>query len=177
MWPPCCGIRRLQRTQAPRCLDLLPTPREVKRCSRGFWCDTAFSCSPNDCLSEEKTGWSLKSQDRDTNRPISSCINLTSFSDRIFSQSKLLPKTTHDLGLKTSIQNFNSFVGCTLMENQPWPQFQNGIRERSVVCVRLECSKFGLSFISAIIWGFSCNFGGNFFHSNCLLMISLIDCK
>ena len=30
------GIRRLQRTQAPRCLDLLPTPREVGRCSRIF---------------------------------------------------------------------------------------------------------------------------------------------
>ena len=57
---------------------------------------------------------------------------LTSFSDRIYSQSKLLPKKTHDLGLKTSIQNFNTFVRCTLMGNQPWPQFQHGIRERSL---------------------------------------------
>ena len=38
----------------------------------------------------------------------------------------------HDLGLKTSIQNFDAFVRCTLMGNQPWPQFQNGIRERSI---------------------------------------------
>ena len=43
-----------------------------------------------------------------------------------------MPKTTHDLGLKTSIQNFDTFVRCTLMGNQPWPQFQNGIRERSI---------------------------------------------
>ena len=47
-------------------------------------------------------------------RSISSCINLTQnvfskafinldlFSDRIYSQSWLLPKTAHDLGLKTS---------------------------------------------------------------------------
>ena len=61
---PAGGIRRLQRTQAPRCLDLLPIPREAGRCSRVFWCDTAFSCSSNDCLSEEKTSSSLKSQDR-----------------------------------------------------------------------------------------------------------------
>ena len=38
----------------------------------------------------------------------------------------------HDLGLKTSIQTFDAFVRCTLMGNQPWPQFQNGIRERSI---------------------------------------------
>ena len=38
----------------------------------------------------------------------------------------------HDLGLKTSFQNFDAFVRCTLMGNQPWPQFQNGIRERSI---------------------------------------------
>ena len=31
------GIRRLQRTQAPWCLDLLPIPREVGRCLRIFW--------------------------------------------------------------------------------------------------------------------------------------------
>ena len=37
----------------------------------------------------------------------------------------------HDLGLKTSIQTFDVFVRCTLMGNQPWPQFQNGIWERS----------------------------------------------
>ena len=37
----------------------------------------------------------------------------------------------HDLGLKTSIQTFDIFVRCTLMGNQPWPQFQNGIWERS----------------------------------------------
>ena len=43
-----------------------------------------------------------------------------------------IAQTTHDLGLKTSIQNFDTFVRCTLMGNQPWPQFQNGIRERSI---------------------------------------------
>ena len=90
---PAGGIRRLQRTQAPWCLDLLPIPREVGRCSRVFWCDTAFGCSPNDCLSEEKTGSSLKSQDR--------------------------------------------------------------VRALLIVCVRLECSKLGSSFILALIWGLS----------------------
>ena len=39
----------------------------------------------------------------------------------------------HHLGLKTSIQTFDAFVRCTLMGNQPWPQFQSGIRERSIV--------------------------------------------
>ena len=34
----------------------------------------------------------------------------------------------HDLGLKTSIQKLDAFVRYTLMGNQPWPQFQNGIR-------------------------------------------------
>ena len=38
----------------------------------------------------------------------------------------------HDLGLKTFIQTFDTFVTCRLMGNQPWPQFQNGIRERSI---------------------------------------------
>ena len=38
----------------------------------------------------------------------------------------------HNLGLKTSIQNFDTFVRYTLMGNQPWAQFQNGIRERSI---------------------------------------------
>ena len=85
------GIQRLQPTQAPRCLDLLPIPREVGRCSRAFWCDTTFGCSPNDCLIEEKTGSSLKSQDR--------------------------------------------------------------VRALLIVCVRLECSKLGSSFISVLIWG------------------------
>ena len=62
-------------------------------------------------------------------KPLSTLI---SFSDRIYSQRSLLPKATHDLGLKTSIQNFDAFIRCTLMGNQPWPQFQNGIRERSI---------------------------------------------
>ena len=39
-----------------------------------------------------------------------------------------------DLGLTTSIQTFDAFVKCTLMGNQPWPQLQNRIRERSIVC-------------------------------------------
>ena len=43
-----------------------------------------------------------------------------------------MPKPTHALGLKTSIQTFDAFVRCALMGNQPWPPFQNGIRERSV---------------------------------------------
>ena len=90
---PAGGIRRLQRIQAPRCLNLLPIPREVGRYSRVFWCHTAFGCSPINCLSEEKTGTSLKSQDR--------------------------------------------------------------VRALLTVCVRLECSKFGSSFISALIWGLS----------------------
>ena len=38
----------------------------------------------------------------------------------------------HDLGLKTSIQTFDVFVRGTLMGNQPWSQFKNGIRERSI---------------------------------------------
>ena len=38
----------------------------------------------------------------------------------------------HDLGLKVSIQTFDAFVRCTLMGNQPWSQFQNGIWERSI---------------------------------------------
>ena len=59
---------------------------------KGFWCDSAFSCSSNDCLSEEKTGSSLNSQDR--------------------------------------------------------------VRALLIVCVKLECSKLGSSFISALIWGF-----------------------
>ena len=49
-----------------------------------------------------------------------------------------MPKTTHDLGLKTSIQTFDAFVRCTLMGNQPWPQFQSGIRERSIITLRLQ---------------------------------------
>ena len=61
---PAGGIRHLQRTQAPWCLDLLPIPREVGRCSGVCWCDTAFSCSPKNYLSKVKTGSSLKSQDR-----------------------------------------------------------------------------------------------------------------
>ena len=56
--------------------------------------------------------------------------------DLIFRQN-LFPKLViaqdnHDLGLKTSIQIFGAFVRCTLLGNQPWPQFQSGIRERSV---------------------------------------------
>ena len=39
----------------------------------------------------------------------------------------------HDLGLKTSIQTCDAFVRCTLMGNQPWPQFQKGIRERTIM--------------------------------------------
>ena len=52
-----------------------------------------------------------------------------------------MPKTTHDLGLKTSIQTFDVFVRCTLMGNQPWSQFQNEIWERSI----------GLNYITAHI--------------------------
>ena len=40
----------------------------------------------------------------------------------------------YHLGLKTSIQTIDAFVRCMLMGNQPWPQFQNGIRERSINC-------------------------------------------
>ena len=43
-----------------------------------------------------------------------------------------MPKTTRDLGLKTSIQTFYALARCTLMGNQPWPQLQNGIRERPI---------------------------------------------
>ena len=38
----------------------------------------------------------------------------------------------NDLGLKTSVQTFDAFVRCTLIGNQPWPQFQSGIWERSI---------------------------------------------
>ena len=38
----------------------------------------------------------------------------------------------HDLGMKSCIKNFDAFVTCPLMGNQPWPQFQNRIRERSI---------------------------------------------
>ena len=48
----------------------------------------------------------------------------------IFSSSYLSLKMMHDFGLKTSFQTFDSFVRCTLMKNQPWSQFQNGIWER-----------------------------------------------
>ena len=51
-----------------------------------------------------------------------------------------MPKTTHDLGLKTSIQIFDAFVRCTLIRNQPWPQFQNGIRVRSIYW-RKHCNR------------------------------------
>ena len=50
-----------------------------------------------------------------------------------------MPKTTHDLGLKTSIQTFDAFVRCTLMGNQPWSQFQNGIREKSIEIGKFLC--------------------------------------
>ena len=46
----------------------------------------------------------------------------------------------HDLGLKTSTQTFDAFVRCTLIGNQPWPQFQNGIRERSIVSMWMTVS-------------------------------------
>ena len=46
----------------------------------------------------------------------------------------------HDLGLKTSIQTFDAFVRCTLIGNQPWPQFQNGIRERSIEAGKIDCT-------------------------------------
>ena len=45
----------------------------------------------------------------------------------------------HDLGLKTSIQTFDAVVRCTLMGNQPWPQFQNRIRERSITPFSVGC--------------------------------------
>ena len=52
-----------------------------------------------------------------------------------------MPKTTHDLELKTSIQTFDAFVRCTLMGNQPWSQFENGIRERSIALKMVKVSK------------------------------------
>ena len=48
----------------------------------------------------------------------------------------------HNLGLKTSIQNFDAFVRCTLMENQPWPRFQNGIGERSITRSKVFITNF-----------------------------------
>ena len=54
----------------------------------------------------------------------------------LFFRQNVFPKVviaTHDLKLKISIQTFDAFVRYTLMGNQPWPQFQNGIRERSIV--------------------------------------------
>ena len=52
----------------------------------------------------------------------------------------------HDLGLKTNIQTFDAFVRCTLMGNQPWPQFQNGIRERSIAH---DCDLYRLTAFSS----------------------------
>ena len=49
------------------------------------------------------------------------------------------------MGLKTSIKNFNAFVRCALMGNQPWPQFQNGIRERSI----MKLPKIFINFLSS----------------------------
>ena len=40
---PAGGIRHLQHTQAPWCLDLLPIWMEVGRCLRVFWCDIALA--------------------------------------------------------------------------------------------------------------------------------------
>ena len=74
------------------------------------------------------------------NRPILSCINLTQnllFKafinlDLIFRQN-LFPKLVMAqdnarFRIENSIQTFDAFVRCTLIGNQPWPQFQTGIR-------------------------------------------------
>ena len=47
----------------------------------------------------------------------------------------------HDLGLKTSVQTFNAFVRCTLMGNQPWPQFQNEIQKK------VNCTLYIIKFL------------------------------
>ena len=62
---PAGGIRRLQRTQAPWCLDLLPgIPREVcRQVLKDLLVRYRLGGSSNDCLSKEKTGSSLESQD------------------------------------------------------------------------------------------------------------------
>ena len=50
----------------------------------------------------------------------------------------------HNLGLKTSIQNFDAFVRCMLMRYQPY--FQNGIRERPVISNNITCPQTGIIF-------------------------------
>ena len=54
--------------------------------------------------------------------------------------------------LNRCIQTFDAFVRCTLMGNQPWPQFQNGIRERSIMVDSFPL-QFGryLQFLIAIV--------------------------
>ena len=69
-------------------------------------------------------------------------INLDLFlRQNLFPKLVIIQDTTHDLELKTSTQTFDAFVRCMLMGNQPWPQFQNGIRERSI---DTHCIRFGL---------------------------------
>ena len=59
-------------------------------------------------------------------------IDLDLFFRQTLSPELVISQDKHDLGLKASIQTFDAFVRCTLMGNQPWPQFQNGIWERSI---------------------------------------------
>ena len=49
----------------------------------------------------------------------------------------------HDLGLETSLEIFVAFIRCIPMENQPWPQFQCGIWERSFEHSRQTDCKIG----------------------------------
>ena len=60
-------------------------------------------------------------------------INLDLFSRQNLFPKLVIAQDNDDLRLETSIQTFDAFVRCTLMENEPWPQFQNGIRERSIM--------------------------------------------
>ena len=50
--------------------------------------------------------------------------------------------------IETSIQTFDALVRCTLMGNQPWPQFQSGIRERSI---GIKSSMTSISFIDTAL--------------------------
>ena len=73
-------------------------------------------------------------------------INLDLFFRQNLSPELVISRDKHDSGLKASIQTFEAFVRCTLMGNQPWLQFQNGIREGQLkeICLLIRISEMGV---------------------------------
>ena len=55
------------------------------------------------------------------------------------------------------------------MGNQPWPQFQSGIRERSVAHIEI---RFTFQFLQEHREQSICRFGSQFYHINCRAMYS-----